>query len=162
VTEQVVYDNAETYRIGMDYLADCDGVEDWGCGTAVAKRFCRTRYVGVDGSWSKWCDRVANLVQYQSPVDGIFMRHVLEHNWEWEQVLSNAMNSFKKKFALIMCHSWVEKSRYASTLEHYPYAGIAQIEFCKDDILRLLNRRAVVEQEIQFKNETIFLVKRAL
>jgi hypothetical protein len=45
---------------------------------------------------------VVDLVQYRSSVPGIFMRHILEHNYEWARVLDNALASFTQRMALIL------------------------------------------------------------
>ena len=41
------------------------------------------------------------FVQYRSSVPGIFMRHILEHNYEWARVLDSALASFTQRMALI-------------------------------------------------------------
>ena len=38
----------------------------------------------------------------RSTVPGIFMRHILEHNYEWARILDNALVSFTKRMALIL------------------------------------------------------------
>jgi hypothetical protein len=45
---------------------------------------------------------VVDLVEYRSTVAGIFMRHVLEHNYEWARILDNAVASFTERMALIL------------------------------------------------------------
>jgi hypothetical protein len=60
------------------------------------------RYRGVDGSASPRCAEVVDLVEYRSTVPGIFMRHVLEHNYEWARILDNAVASFTERMALIL------------------------------------------------------------
>jgi hypothetical protein len=45
---------------------------------------------------------VVDLVEYRSGVSGIFMRHILEHNYEWARILDNALASFTQRMALIL------------------------------------------------------------
>lgn len=91
-----------TYTLAGEFLADCKSVEDWGCGYGGFKEFCKTKYVGVDGSQTPFVDKVVDLRDYRTQVEGINMRHVLEHNYEWKQILDNALASFTKKFCLIL------------------------------------------------------------
>ena len=90
-----------SYQMGMHFLKDCVTVEDWGCGSCYAKKYRVGKYKGIDGSPSKWTNTVCDLRYYKSKPDGIFMRHVLEHNLDWDKVLSNAIDSFKKRFSII-------------------------------------------------------------
>lgn len=96
------YGDTITYRLAADFLKDMERVEDWGCGTGGFKRFYEGEYVGVDGSKNPYVDVIADLTEYQSSTPGIMMRHVLEHNYEWEKVLKNAVSSFRKKFCLVI------------------------------------------------------------
>jgi len=94
------YGKKLTYQLGNDFLKDCDMVEDWGCGGGGFLSF-RPDAIGVDGSISPFTKKHADLVTYKSICDGIFMRHVLEHNYDWKNILDNALNSFTKKMCLI-------------------------------------------------------------
>ena len=60
------------------------------------------RYRGIDGTPSPLCAEVVDLVKYRSTVPGIFMRHILEHNYEWARILDNALASFTERMALIL------------------------------------------------------------
>lgn len=96
------YGNTVTYQLAADFLADMAEIEDWGCGTGGFKRLYQGKYTGLDGSANPFVDKVVDLRKYRSSVDGIMMRHVLEHNYDWEAVLAGAVSSFKKKFCLIL------------------------------------------------------------
>lgn len=95
------YADTITYKLGATYLEDCETVEDWGCGVGGFKRF-REDSIGVDGSLTPFADKIEDLELYSSSCDGIFMRHVLEHNENWEKILKNALKSFKKKMCLVV------------------------------------------------------------
>jgi hypothetical protein len=60
------------------------------------------QYRGIDGTASPRCAEVVDLVTYRSAVPGLFMRHVLEHNYEWARILDNALASFTERMALIL------------------------------------------------------------
>lgn len=96
-----VYGDTETYKLGADFLTDCAVVEDWGVGAGGFKRY-RKDAIGVDGSMTPHADEIADLTEYQSICDGIFMRHVLEHNREWKSILSNALQSAEEKLVIVL------------------------------------------------------------
>lgn len=104
------YGNTKTYQLAGDFLADCETVEDWGCGTCGFKEHCKGKYIGVDGSKTPFTDVVADLRTYLSRADGIMMRHVLEHNYDWKDVLLNALHSFEKKLCIVLFTPFVEQT----------------------------------------------------
>lgn len=89
------YGSIESYRLAAVFLEDCKEVEDWGCGFGTLGRFCLSpKYTGLDGSESPAAKAVIDLRTYTSDVDGILLRHVLEHNpTGWRQILVNALGS---------------------------------------------------------------------
>ncbi len=97
------YGDTSTYEMGYNFLESCDKIEDWGCGAGGFKRFFKNlnKYVGVDGSKTPFADIKTDLLIYNSNVDGIFMRHVLEHNYEWKKILENALKSFTQRMCLV-------------------------------------------------------------
>jgi hypothetical protein len=96
------YADTVTYLMAAAFMADVEEVEDWGCGAGGFKRFCHGRYIGVDGSKTPFADKIVDLETYTSSVDGIVMRHVLEHNYNWEKILKNAVKSFRRKLCLVL------------------------------------------------------------
>src|SRR5438309_1438200 len=97
ITRTELYGDDITYKRASDFLADVSEVEDWGCGLGGFRRFCRTPYIGIDGSKSAFADKIADLASYRSQADGILIRHVLEHDYRWRKILDNAVNSFRSK-----------------------------------------------------------------
>lgn len=102
-TESTPYGDTQSYERAAAWLKDCNTVEDWGCGRAYAKRFFEgQQYTGVD--WAPgFADVVEDIALRKSSVDGILMRHVLEHVEcpKWEDVLGNALLS-SRKLALVV------------------------------------------------------------
>jgi hypothetical protein len=96
-----LYGETQTYKIGADLLADCKTVEDWGTGAGGFKRY-RQDAIGVDGSNTPYADVIADLTAYRSSVEGIFMRHVIEHNYEWRTILINALASVTKRLVIVL------------------------------------------------------------
>ncbi len=94
----VLYANAVTYLMAAAFLADVDEVEDWGCGGGGFRRFCLSwRYIGLDGSRTPFADKIVDLCTYSSNVPGIMMRHLLEHNYDWERILGVCRSIFRAK-----------------------------------------------------------------
>jgi hypothetical protein len=48
IKDDYPYGDDTTYKMGMDFLSDCDAVDDWGCGAAYSKHFCKGAYKGID------------------------------------------------------------------------------------------------------------------
>ena len=95
------YGDKHTYSIGVEFLQGL-AVEDWGCGRGWFKAVHQGPYVGIDGTTSQHADIVADLREYKSSTPGLWLRHVLEHNWDWERVLDNAVASAEQKIAIIV------------------------------------------------------------
>jgi hypothetical protein len=110
-TDPQPYGASRSYELGAAALADCVTVEDWGCGLGWFKQFLpdTVTYVGVDGSASPHADVVDDLLTRQTTVEGIFMRHVLEHNYDWELVLDNALASFTGRMVLVVFTPWTKQ-----------------------------------------------------
>lgn len=128
------YGHTDSYKIGADFLNDCQVIEDWGCGkgwfrTTVSKD---KTYIGLDGSHNKFVDKHVDLEEYKSSVDGIFMRHVLEHNYGWQKVLSNALKSFTNKMVLIFFTPWSEEE--TKQIGYTNSVGVPDLSFSKKEI----------------------------
>jgi hypothetical protein len=99
-----------TYERGLGWLYEgCRDVQDWGAGPAYGRRFCPPGkgYLAVDGSAknAEYSDVIADLTEWEpDPLpDGIFMRHVLEHNeFGWRELLRHALRSFSIRFCLVV------------------------------------------------------------
>jgi len=160
LNEPYPYGSTETYRIGADFLADCETVEDWGCG----KGFMRTlidpaRYRGIDGSETRFADEVVDLVGYRSSVDGVFIRHVLEHDWRWAQILSNAVESAQRKLVLVLFTPMVDVTHEIAWNED---PGVPDISFALSDLEMFLERFDMIEVQTlgsatQYETETVLL-----
>src|ERR1700722_11100627 len=86
------YGDVRSYEVGAAFLADCELVEDWGCGKGGMRQYVAPdSYRGIDGSRTPFADVIADLREYRSDVDGVFVRHVLEHNYDWRTILSNVL-----------------------------------------------------------------------
>ena len=127
------YGDTITYRLAGEFMKDMREVEDWGCGTGGFRKFYSGKYIGVDGSANPFVDKIADLRTYRSNVDGIVMRHVLEHNYDWERILRSALTSFKKKLCIIVFTPFAERT---GEIAHNKRFGVdvPDIAFHKDQI----------------------------
>jgi hypothetical protein len=108
--------NEKTYEPGIRWLLEtCESIEDWGCGMAWGRRYAPPgRYKGIDGSpaAAPFADVICDLRDWETSVDGIFMRHVLEHNLDFDVILGNAMRSFRKRLVVVGFTPWSDGETY--------------------------------------------------
>jgi hypothetical protein len=162
VVEPSPYADTETYRIGADWLRDCDRVEDWGCGRGWLRTLVDAdRYFGIDGSASPHADLHADLTCYLSRTSGLFMRHVLEHNYDWALILDNAVASFTERMALILFTPLVDRTLPIAV---NPDIGVPDIAFAEKDLLPhfdgTLVERLDLTTSAQYGVETVYLLER--
>lgn len=142
-----------TYRKGMAFLDGHGNIEDWGCGTAYARKFVlKGSYVGIDGNASKFTDRVVDLREYRSVTDCIFMRHVLEHNYEWQKILANAIESFQKRMALIIFTPFSNRTHEMISWRA-AWRGVPDISFNKDDLTSCFKGLQYTEESVSVEDE---------
>ena len=140
--ERKMYDDPRTAEMAARFLrnAQIHEIEDWGCGHGGFKDFIRKdqNYIGIDGSKSKYADKIVDLENYRSTVDAIHMRHVLEHNPKWELVLQNALLSFKKRMVLTLFTPLVEETIILNEYPNFLKTGVTMIDiaFRVEDITK--------------------------
>jgi hypothetical protein len=122
-----------SYEKAAAFFSDVDLVEDWGCGAGGFKRIWKKNYIGIDGSNTPFADRIVDLCSYRSDVDGILIRHILEHNVLWENILRNAIASFRKKLCLVLFTPLVEKTRQ---IAYHEKNDVPDISFALEDLER--------------------------
>lgn len=151
------YGDTITYKLGYEFLKTCNTIEDWGCGVGGFKRLFvngdLNKYTGIDGSNTPLSDIKADLLDYQSSVDGIFMRHILEHNYKWEKILENACNSFKSKMCLILFTPFTNETKeIAHNLQHG--VDVPDISFNKNDLLLIFEKYNINCEVISLETNT--------
>lgn len=90
----------DSYRRAAEYLVDYE-VEEWGAGMSKFGDMHYMGYRAVDGSPTQITDDVVDLCNYQSDVEAILMRHVLEHNENWREIFTNLCSSFTHRAVVI-------------------------------------------------------------
>lgn len=98
------YGTADTYRRAAEWLSvDCASIADWGGGNGFFRTFLpgHIRHVVIDGTWQTTEQVLTDLSLYKVPSDGILIRHVLELNANWREILQNALDSFTKRMVVV-------------------------------------------------------------
>jgi len=164
-------DNDLTYQLAAEWLDHLSWrVEDWGGGRGRAgKFFHHALYRVVDGSVTD--DALypilalpvmrADLQDYRSTVEGILLRHVLEHNHNWRQILANAVASFTRRMVIVIFTPFAKTTTQIAT----NWADIPDLSFNKDELLISLRRWLVKEESVvtdtQYKEETVFYFQKS-
>jgi hypothetical protein len=156
------YGDTITYSLGYNYLESCDKIEDWGCGTGGFKRLFNScdlnKYIGIDGSKTPFSDIKVDLSDYVSNVDGIFMRHVLEHNYEWKKILENACKSFNKQMCLVLFTPFSRETKeIAHNLNHG--VDVPDISFDKNDLICIFEKYNIIYDLITIETQTGYNVE---
>jgi hypothetical protein len=159
------YGRSEAYELGAQWLAPCSLVEDWGCGLGWMRNLIPAgRYRGIDGTASMFCDEVVDLVTYRSTVEGIFMRAVLEHNYDWDIILANALASFTKRMVLAMFTPTDGPTREIAFVEEI---GVPDLAISLKDLTSAIQAAKVTfygyktfPTELGYGEETIFYLER--
>lgn len=157
----------ETYKIAGDYLSGEGLVEDWGAGTCWAKQYIKSPYLGIDGAWSRWSDKIVDLTSYKSSAPKILMRHVLEHNWEWRSILSNMLSSFQEKALLVLFLKPGEKDWNVYKNSYEPHKEIPGLSLCEKDLHEIIEKSGVemtyeeISSNIESKYERVYYLSKS-
>lgn len=154
-----------TYRMAADALHGCMTVEDWGCGGGAFRRFLDPwqYYLGVDGSETPFAGIHADLRYYRSShADGILLRHVLEHNYEWRTILANAVASYQRTLVVVLFTVLADETH--TVLTEPDYGDVPVIAFRLGDLLARIDGEVdvhVVESpDTAYGVETVLTVRR--
>lgn len=159
------YGDDITYRMAAEWTQGCATIEDWGAGTGWLRQFCdHASYVGVDGSHSPFADVVDDLATRETQAEGIVLRHVLEHNHNWPDILDNAVRSFTKRLFIAIFTPMCERTHVLQT--EPAYGDVPVISFRQEDIHSRLRQRRMwthvekVRSGTFYGAETVFRVTR--
>ena len=101
LTDPAPYGGTRSYELAEEHLKGL-GVEDWGCGKGWFRQVHRGPYLGVDGTESPMADVVADLRDYRSTCGAVLLRHVIEHDYGWADIVANAVASASRKVVIIL------------------------------------------------------------
>jgi hypothetical protein len=157
------YGETLTYLKGAAFLRGLP-VEDWGCGAGWFRRCVEGPYLGVDGTASPFADRVADLCSYTSSTPGLFLRHVLEHNQDWQRILRNALASFTQRMVLVIFTPFAGYTSVICNRQYGPGLCIPEISFARHDLVRELGALVVAEESLktdtQYGVEHVFYLEK--
>jgi hypothetical protein len=129
---RAVYADPRTAEIAGEWLniPSIMVVEDWGCGYGGFKRYlgAHQTYIGIDGSNSPFAHKMVDLVEYRSKVDGIHLRHVLEHNPSWREILRNLLSSFTKRAVITLFTPFCETETVIARYPNFNNTGVDMVD----------------------------------
>lgn len=155
MTTPVEYGQESYDRVAL-FMGDVDQVEDWGCGGGALHSRLRADqwYIGVDGSATPYADHVTDLRRYTSNAEGIVLRHVLEHNDDWQLVLDNAVASARRKLAIVL---FTPEAGVTHTMFREPrYGDVPVIAFYYLDLMTRIEERFTTKIERWPSRDTAF------
>ena len=101
-SDPILLGNEETYKKAVKWLDGFGDIVDFGGGTGYAAKFVkRSHYSVMDGSFSRRVPAPVDLSYVRLETDCLLMRHVLEHNFNWTQILDNALKSFRDRKSVV-------------------------------------------------------------
>lgn len=138
----------QTYLTAAAFMDGLASMEDWGCGLAYLKDFLDdpSIYVGVDGSASLFATDVDDIATRRTTVDGIVIRHVLEHNHNWRDILDNAVRSATRRLCIVLFTPLADETRVLMT--EPDYGDVPVISFSLEDLCDRLRKRPEARWDI--------------
>lgn len=107
--------HSESYVKAIEWLDGYGHIADWGGGTGYAKQFVkRSTYTVIDGSKSLASNLTVDLAKFDGESECILLRHVLEHNYNWQDILVNVIKNFARRAAIVTFMPF----EYATILDH--------------------------------------------
>jgi hypothetical protein len=100
---------------------------------------------------------VTDLRYYTSSVEGILLRHVLDHNWCWEQILQNAIASFQKQLAIVI---WLPMTAGETIQVDTNFLGTPDLRIPADRLEKLLGD-LWFQKHTCASGETIYFVRKS-
>ena len=92
------------------------------------------------------------------------MRHILEHNVNWRQILTNAIASFQKRMVLVIFTPLMDTTRVILTTSNITHIPVPDIAFKKDDLTEYFKHLKYTEEsvisETQYKTEHVFYIEK--
>lgn len=156
------YGDSPSYQLAADYVEGLD-VADWGCGKGWMRHFIPAdHYTGIDGSTSPFADVIADLATYTTPSPAIVIRHVLEHDRRWRQVLRNAAVAAQERLVVVLFTPLRARTR---EIARNSLIGVPDISFDIDDLLTELAAFDTTVDTFespatQYKTETMIYAER--
>lgn len=154
-----LYATRDTYELAADWLRDCIDVADWGGGTGYFRQVLApsVTYRVVDGTRQVAAQALADLRTFREPADGILIRHVLDVNHDWRQILDNALASFQRRMVVVTFTPDAAVTGVVKMKSGWPV-----LNFAKDDLRAAMAPHLVADVRVQTSHpEHVFYLERA-
>jgi mannosyltransferase OCH1-like enzyme len=169
-----IYADPRTAQLAAGWLniPSIKTVEDWGCGYGGFKNYLAPHqtYIGIDGSQSRFADKIEDLTNYKSKADGIHLRHVLEHNPSWPEILTNFLQSFTQRAVLTLFTPLADVETVIARYPNFNDTGVEMVDISlsENDLYRFFNDAGDIavrtmkdlNTKSQYGIEHIYLLKR--
>lgn len=159
LTEPFPYGPDTSYEKAAKFL-DGGPVEDWGCGTCYAKRFFPNGYLGIDMApgFADYIADISLLLEPRPKRTNILLRHVLEHNSAWKEILRGAVIS-STKLCVVIFTPFGDDTRVINWTEN-ERGRVPDISFRKEDLTRHFPKftEESFPSNLVYGRETIFYV----
>lgn len=152
------YGELQTYHLAAEWLKDCETVADWGGGGGFFGTLMppTVRYTVVDGTVQSTEQVLADLVTYRQSSDGILLRHVLEVNARWHEILVNAVSVFRRRMVVITYTQDTHETRVEKIKSGWPIH-----RFNPDDLRAVMGQFLVRDERVQTTHpERIYYLER--
>jgi len=154
------YGTATTYTLAAGWLSGCETVADWGGSTGAFRAYLppTVNYAVIDGTPqgypTTWVADIVAPCQLQS--DGVLIRHVLDHNRQWDQILRNMKQTCLWRAVVITFTPDAETTHVVRTKSGWPV-----INFCPDDLRLVMGAWLKSDMAVQTKHpERIYYLER--
>jgi hypothetical protein len=166
------YGDVCTYELGAQWLKDCDPIYDLGCGkggfwSTTNAMGMSNMVLGVDGSNTPFAGRIVDLATFvDRPAPGVFMRHVIEHDYRWRDILDNAFALFTDRMVLVL---FTPMQQETHEIDWHDDIGVPDIGFSAPELCRIFEDAGVqccsfatYRTATQYGEETVFLLEKPL
>lgn len=156
-----------TLKMATSFFNNTSLVEDWGCGNGQFYQFRPQGYRGVDGSKTPYADEIADLVKYRTHAPGILLKHVIEHNFEWDKILENALHSFTERMCLIVHTPVRDSGVQVMKLADNPN-GVPDLSFTRETLMSIIKKfpqittveEKIVKTKTNYNVEHVFFLRK--
>lgn len=164
------FGGGDTYHMAAEWLRECETVGDWGCGKGAFRPFVREpqKYFGFDGSATPFAHQIVDLADFRFPTEGLLMRHVIEHDYRWRDILINADRSYTHRMMIVlftpMIESFDPEVKEIAFQELGPLGGVPDLSFSLAAINTVITENLVgvttIASATQYGVETVLQYER--
>jgi hypothetical protein len=170
VDEPQAFGDQTSYRMAGEWLEPCDTVGDWGCGKGAFRHYVPSPrlYYGFDGSNTPFAHEIVDLTTFRCATEGVLLRHVLEHNYGWRDILRNAAASFTKRMVVVIFTPMIMSAEPRVEEIDFqtlgPLGGVPDLSFSLAALTEVapdhLVSATTVESITQYHTETVLFYER--